>query len=67
MARSNLPLPCCAFNWDGTILAYAASYDWTKGSEGYNPATMGNYLLLHASQDTEVKGRTRTQQATPKR
>jgi hypothetical protein len=25
------PIPCSAFNHDGTIYAYALSYDWSKG------------------------------------
>lgn len=25
------PIPCSAFNQDGTIYAYALSYDWSKG------------------------------------
>jgi mRNA export factor len=25
------PIPCGAFNRDGTIFAYAVSYDWSKG------------------------------------
>jgi mRNA export factor len=25
------PIPCSAFNKDGTIFAYAVSYDWSRG------------------------------------
>ena len=40
---------------DGTIFAYAVSYDWSKGSEHYNPRT--NHLLLHPVPETEIKSR----------
>lgn len=48
-----MPIPCGAFNHDGVIFAYAASYDWSKGSEHYNVKT--NTLLLHSVQEKEVK------------
>ena len=32
-----------------------ASYDWSKGSEHYNPRT--NHLLLHPVPETEIKSR----------
>ncbi len=49
------PIPCGAFNRDGTIFAYAVSYDWSKGSEHYNPRT--NHLLLHSTPEAEIKSR----------
>ena len=54
MARSNLPIPCCAFNHDGTVYAYAASYEWSKGAENHNPTTVKNYILLHGVQVTST-------------
>jgi len=56
-ARVTQPIPCCAFNSDGKIFAYASSYDWSKGSEFYNPQTAKNYIFLHAVQDNEIKNR----------
>ena len=49
------PITKSAFNKDGQIFAYAVSYDWSKGSEHYNPRT--NHLLLHAVPETEIKSR----------
>ena len=54
--KANLPIPTGAFNRDGTIFAYAVSYDWSKGSEHYNPRS--NHLLLHPVPEQEIKSRT---------
>ena len=53
--KGGLPIPVGTFNKDGTIFAYAASYDWSKGSEHYNPKT--NHLLLHSVPEDEIKSR----------
>eukprot|EP00850_Spirogloea_muscicola_P016503 SM000134S26946 [mRNA] locus=s134:206021:209437:+ [translate_table: standard] len=50
MQRCNQPIPCSSFNSDGTIYAYAVSYDWSKGAENHNPAAAKNYILLHPTQ-----------------
>ena len=39
-SKANMPIPVGAFNRDGTIFAYAVSYDWSKGSEHHNPRTV---------------------------
>ncbi|GAQ82886.1 mRNA export protein [Klebsormidium nitens] len=57
MTRSSQPIPCSAFNHDGTIFAYASSYDWSKGAENHNPATTKNHILMHPTQEAEVKPR----------
>ncbi|EFN55068.1 hypothetical protein CHLNCDRAFT_23906 [Chlorella variabilis] len=44
---------------DGSIYAYAVSYDWSRGYSEYNPTTAKNQIFLHAPQESEVKGRTR--------
>ena len=49
------PIPVGAFNREGNIFAYAVSYDWSKGSEHYNPRT--NHLLLHPVPEAEIKSR----------
>lgn len=62
MARCSAPIPCGAFNKDGSIYSYAVSYDWSKGYAEHNPATAKNYILLHAPTDGEVKTRPRPAQ-----
>ncbi|KAF6149268.1 hypothetical protein GIB67_026124 [Kingdonia uniflora] len=59
MARCNQPIPCSAFNSDGSIYAYAACYDWHKGAENHNPQTAKNFIFLHLPQEAEVKGKPR--------
>lgn len=59
MAKSNAPISCGTFNRDGSIYAYAVSYDWSRGASEYNPTTTKNHILLHAPVEAEVKGRTR--------
>lgn len=54
---SSSPLP--APRRDGSIYAYAVSYDWSRGYSEYNPTTAKNYILLHAPQEAEVKSRNR--------
>ncbi|KAG2377085.1 Protein RAE1-like protein [Vigna angularis] len=59
MQRCSQPIPCSAFNNDGSIFAYAVCYDWSKGAENHNPATAKNYIYLHLPQESEVKGKPR--------
>jgi len=55
--KCGLPISAGTFNMDGTIFAYAVSYDWSKGSEFYNPTSQKNYILLHPTTDLEIKPR----------
>ncbi|CAK9862993.1 unnamed protein product [Sphagnum jensenii] len=55
----NQQIPCRAFNHDGTIFAFAVSYDWSKGAENHMPAQAQNFILLHPTQDMEVKAKAR--------
>jgi len=55
LSKANMPIPCGSFNRDGTIYAYAVSYDWSKGSEHYRPRT--NHVLLHSTPEAEIKSR----------
>lgn len=48
------PVPASTFNHNGTIFAYAVSYDWSKGHSGMVPGHV-NKLMLHACKDEEVK------------
>ncbi|RXH73660.1 hypothetical protein DVH24_016482 [Malus domestica] len=59
MARCSQPIPCSAFNSDGSIFAYAVCYDWSKGAENHNPATAKNCIYLHVPQEADVKGKPR--------
>ncbi|KAI9203704.1 WD40-repeat-containing domain protein [Polychytrium aggregatum] len=52
----NMPISATAFNRTGSIFAYAASYDWSKGHEHYQ-AGAKNAIMLHATTDEEVKPR----------
>eukprot|EP00887_Chlorella_sp_A99_P007661 scaffold20.g7661.t1 len=60
MAKASAPIPCGAFSRDGSIYAYAVSYDWSRGYAEHNPTTAKNYILLHSPQEAEVKNRNRT-------
>jgi len=54
----NVPISAGTFNMDGSIFAYAASYDWSKGLEYYNPQQK-NSIFLHPTTEAEVKSRGR--------
>ncbi|EIE22298.1 WD40 repeat-like protein [Coccomyxa subellipsoidea C-169] len=60
MLKCSQPIPCSTFNRDGTIYAYAVSYDWSRGYAEYNPSNAQHHILLHKPQDIEVKNRART-------
>ncbi|TFK28176.1 hypothetical protein FA15DRAFT_665662 [Coprinopsis marcescibilis] len=40
------PISSLALNHDGSLLAYAISYDWSKGHSAMTPGTP-NTLMLH--------------------
>ncbi|XP_050402940.1 mRNA export factor [Patella vulgata] len=42
------PITCCNFNAQGNIFAYASSYDWSKGHEGYDPQKMKPHVFLRS-------------------
>ncbi|KAJ7056651.1 WD40-repeat-containing domain protein [Mycena amicta] len=48
------PISSTAFNRDGSIFAYAVSYDWSKGHAGMVPGHP-NKIMLHAVKDEEIK------------
>ncbi|EJD48893.1 WD40 repeat-like protein [Auricularia subglabra TFB-10046 SS5] len=50
------PIAATGFNRNGTIFAYAVSYDWSKGHSGM-VAGHPNKIMLHACKDEEVKRR----------
>ena len=59
MAKANAPIPAGTFNRDGSIYAYAVCYDWSHGHAGHNPAAAQTHILLHPTQEGEVKNRAR--------
>ncbi|KAK0468541.1 Poly(A)+ RNA export protein [Armillaria novae-zelandiae] len=54
------PVPCASFNRNGTLLAYAVSYDWSRGVAGMT-LNHPNQLMLHACRDHKVWRRVRGQ------
>ncbi|KAG5220136.1 WD40-repeat-containing domain protein [Salix suchowensis] len=50
------PISATTFNRNGSIFAYAISYDWSKGHSGMTPGHP-NKIMLHACKDDEVKKR----------
>jgi len=49
-------IPTTAFNRNGTIFAYAVSYDWSKGHSGNTP-NHPNKVMLHPIKEDEAKPR----------
>lgn len=48
-------ISCASFNSQGNMFAYAASYDWSKGSSFYKQGTTTNEILLHYTTEDEIK------------
>jgi mRNA export factor len=53
-----LPIPAISFNMDGTLFAYAGCYDWSKGSEFYDPQGKVN-LFVHVTPAEQIRNRHR--------
>jgi len=47
----DLPISCATFNSQGNIFAYACSYDWSKGHEGFDPNKMKPKICLRSCFD----------------
>jgi len=56
MNKCAAPISCGNFNRDGTIYAYAVSYEWSKGGDN-SLANTPNNIYLHAVSESEVKPR----------
>jgi len=56
--NKNVPLaiPCAAFNYNGSIYAYASSYDWSKGYSFYDTSAK-HQIFMHPTSDGEIKQR----------
>lgn len=50
------PIPVTSFSRNGALFAYALSYDWSRGYEGYSQNDK-NSVFVHITQDSEVKPR----------
>uniref|UniRef100_A0A7S0V4M5 mRNA export factor n=1 Tax=Polytomella parva TaxID=51329 RepID=A0A7S0V4M5_9CHLO len=53
-------IPCATVDRSGSVMAYAVSYDWSKGYSELKPGVMGNYIQLHRCLDEEIKPRPKT-------
>ena len=51
-----MPISATAFNHNGTIFAYAGSYDWSKGHEHHQQGSK-NAVFLHPTKDEDIKPR----------
>ncbi|GCE97157.1 RNA export factor gle2 [Zygosaccharomyces mellis] len=51
-------IPVCSFNRNGSVLAYALSYDWSQGHMG-NRVDYPNVIRLHPTSDDEIKEKKR--------
>ncbi|KAJ8612583.1 hypothetical protein CTAYLR_009796 [Chrysophaeum taylorii] len=49
-------ISCATFNPAGNLYAYGLSYDWSRGSENYNPQTR-NDIMLHYVKKEEIQQR----------
>ena len=47
-------IPCAALNAQGTLFAYASSYDWSKGSQYHAPGSP-NEIYIHYTPENEIK------------
>jgi mRNA export factor len=50
------PIAATDFNFNGSIFAYAASYDWSKGV-GHRTQGQKDGIFLHATKEEDVKPR----------
>mmetsp|Transcript_696 Transcript_696/g.1397 ORF Transcript_696/g.1397 Transcript_696/m.1397 type:complete len:366 (-) Transcript_696:568-1665(-) len=55
-SNADQAVPCAGFNDDGTLYAYAVSYDWSKGQENHDPSK-ASHILIHSVEESEVKNK----------
>jgi len=53
------PISCSCFNPQGTLFAYAVSYDWHKGHTGYVP-NQPNKVMIHSVKEDDIKKKNTT-------
>ena len=51
------PISCASFNANGSLFAYASSYDWSKGSTHHTPQTPDE-IYIHYVLEDEIKPKT---------
>jgi mRNA export factor len=51
----HLPIVSCGFNFSGDVFVYAASYDWSKGHEHFDPSKKNVILLRPATEDLKPR------------
>ena len=55
--KNSQSISCAAFNPAGSLYAYALSYDWSRGSEGFDPNNQVNQIMLHSVKKEEITQR----------
>jgi mRNA export factor len=58
------PITCANFNAQGNLLAYASSYDWSKGST--HDVQQGNEIFIHYVLEEEIKPKGKNPPASPR-
>ncbi|KAF3450944.1 hypothetical protein FNV43_RR07033 [Rhamnella rubrinervis] len=56
MSRCNQPIPCSAFNKDGSMFAYSVCYDWSRGADNHDPKTAETRIFIHLPEQGDDKG-----------
>jgi len=56
--KMHTSISCSSFNGDGSLYAYAASYDWSKGHAFYQSMKQ-NVICIHRATDSEIRDRPR--------
>ena len=51
------PISCARFNRDGSMFAYAVSYDWSMGSARHSPAQAKNTLMIKKTVEKDTRPR----------
>eukprot|EP01132_Coremiostelium_polycephalum_P003865 gene3865-4817_t len=54
--KCNQTISCATFNPEATYYAYAVSYDWSKGSQHFDP-NQPNTVNVHPVLESEIKGK----------
>ncbi|XP_078179606.1 protein RAE1-like [Carex rostrata] len=47
LPKCHAPIPCGAFNADGSKLAYTVCYDWSKGAAHHDPSTATSQVYIY--------------------
>jgi mRNA export factor len=55
--NTSLPITSCGFNAEGTLYAYAHSYDWHQGHVGKTPPGTDR-IMIHMVKPNEIQKKT---------